>query len=337
MLFIQLRNYYKLELKKMKRLLLSSLLLTSLATAEEMKTDTSFDELLTRTNLSFTMNDGNLNPSIFIPVYYGNKNQFFSGIGYTSGNLKESSAIDNFSDSKNALVSNSKDLLINYISYSTFLFGLKVSVGAQSTFSNIENNEFGYIHDSANLFGNGTDYYIAFDNDIELDVQRHAIRADVLLPFGEYFISRLSTSISPYTKIAVKQSTIFKPLVNETGTSSSSTVQDIAYNFIYEGQIKTGTFFDIGLLASYDNLPLKYDIDQLASSGGNFIFDTTTIDSTEVTTSYVVKILFNKRIIGGLNPSFGYGIKKIDAKDNISGKTVSTDNKIFTIGIEKRF
>ena len=313
---------------KIKQLLLSALLLGSTLTASE--------SILT--NITFNMDDdGNLNPSIFVPVYYGDDKEFYSAIGYTSGNTKEIGTITGFNDSKNALVSNSKDLLVNYLTYSTSLLGKTVSIGATSNFSKITNNEFGYIHDSADFFGNGTNYYIAFDNDIELDIQRHSIMTDVLLPFGDYFSSRLAVSLSPYTSIGVKQSTLFKPLVTDTGTSSSATVQDLAYNIKYEAQIKTGTFFDIGLLASYDNQPLKYDIAQLATSGASYIFESATIDTTEITTNYLVKIIFDKEMMGGLNPSIGYGIETLDRRDNISGQSVSSDRTKFMFGVENRF
>lgn len=319
----------------MKRLLLTSLLLSALLNASE---STFGEDILTRTNISFNIDDnGNLNPSIFVPFYYGNNNQFFSGVGYSSGNTLEVDKLTNFSDSKNSYVSNSQDLLINYISYNTSLFGFNVSIGAQSTFSKEKNNEFGYIHDSEDVFGNGTDYYVAFDNSTELDIARHAIRADILLPFGQYFVSRLSTSISPYTSIGVKQSTIFKPLVSETGTSSSSTVQEISYNFRYEAQTNTGTFFNLGLVASYDYQPLKYELAQLANNGSAYEFETNTIDTTEVRTRYIVKVLFDTEVIGGLNPSFGYGIENLERKNNLTGETVSTDKTIFTLAVEKRF
>ena len=74
---------------KTTKLILTSLLISSTLSAD----------ILTRTNLSFNMDDdGNLNPSLFVPVYYGSENQFFSGLGYTSSNTKEIEAIDNFSD-----------------------------------------------------------------------------------------------------------------------------------------------------------------------------------------------------------------------------------------------
>ena len=313
-------------MKKQTKLLLSTLLLASLANAEDA----------TLTEISFNMDDdGNLNPTFFIPIYYGDSKQFYSAIGFTSTNSKEVDSLDDYSDSKNAIISSSKDLTLNYITYKTSLLGFDVSVGAESTISDVENNEFGYIHDSNDVFENGSDYYIAFDNEVELDIKRHAIRADIVLPMGEYFTSRLSTSIAPLTTIGVEQSTIFKPLVNETGTSSSSTTQDIAYNFKYELQSHTGSLIDIGFVASYDNQPLKYDIAQLDKIEDNFVFTTNTIDSNEVTTSYMVKILFNKKILGGLNPSIGYGIENLDSKDNISGETSSTDKTIFSIGFEK--
>jgi len=311
-----------------KKLLLSTLLLTTLASADES----------TLTEISFNMDDdGNLNPTLFIPIYYGDSKQFYSAIGFTSTNSKEVDSLDTFNESKNAIISSSKDLTLNYITYKSSLLGFDVSVGVESTLSYVENNEFGYIHDDSNFFEKGDDYYIAFDNEIELDINRHAIKADVVIPFGEYITSRLSTSISPYTNIGVEQSTIFKPLVDETGTSSSSTVQDLAYNFKYEMQIKIDSFIDIAFVASYDNQPLKYDVAQLAKNETNYIFETNTIDTNEVTISYMAKILFNKKILGGLKLSIEYGVENLDSKDNVSGKTSSTDKSMFSIGFEKRF
>ncbi len=291
-----------------------------------------------RTSFTFSSDeDGNLYPTLFIPVYYGDNNQFFSRIGYTSFSYKDISSVNSFDDSKDALVSSSKELLVNYISYKTALFGFDVSVGAQSVFSHIDNNEFGYIHDSANLFGNGSDYYISFDNEIALDIQQHALRGDIFLPFGDYLNSRLSTSISPFTIIGVKQSTIFKPLVSETGTSSSKTTQELAYNFLYELRLRTGTFVDFGALASYSNQPLKYDLAQLATSGSSYVFDTNTVDTIEVKSSYLVKLIFNIKIMGGLNPSIGYGVKSLDMRNNVTHKSISSEKKFFAFGFEKRF
>jgi hypothetical protein len=309
------------------KLLLSNVLVASILSATN----------LAQTNISFNMDEeGNLNPYLFIPVYYGSFKQFYSSIGYSSTNSQEVEVLDGFSDSKNAFISSSKDLTLNYITYTYPLFGYDVSFGIESTFSNVKNSEFGYIYDSDNFFGKGA-VYISFDNSIELDIQRHAIRADVLVPMGKYLISRFFTSISPYTKIGVKQSTIFKPLVNETGVSSSSTVQDLSYTFRYDGLIKTGTFFDIALVAFYGYESLKYDVAQLAKSGSNYIFETNEIDTVEVTSRYIAKLLFNVEVLGGLKPSIGYGIENLKRTNNTLGTTSSIDKTIVTFGFEKMF
>ena len=293
---------------------------------------------LTLTNISFTMDDdGNLNPNIFLPLYYGSSNQFYSAIGYSSTNGQDVEVLDNFSDSKNAFISSSKSLILNYVTYKFSFLEYAVSVGASSRFSNVQNNDFGYIHDSDNILGQGTDYYVSFDNSVELDIQRHAVVADIIIPFGHYFSSRLFTSISPYTQIGVKQSTIFKPLVNETGTSSSTTVQGLSYTFRYDALIRTGTFFDIALVAYYDNQPVKYEIAQISNNGSEYLFESTTIDTNEVTTKFIAKVLFDIEFLGGVNPSVGYGVEKLDRKNNITGDSIVIDKNIFTIGFEKPF
>jgi len=324
------------------KLLISSLLLLSTLNAEATNLVDNIKENLsdtfTLTRISFDMDeDGNLNPNLFIPYYYGSQQQFYSSVAYSSNNLTESNVLDNFNDSKNALVSNSEDFTLNYITYKTSFFGLQTSFGIESTFSTIDNNEFGYIHDSDDIFGNGSDYYIAFDNTIELDIQRHALRADIVIPMSKYFSSRLFASISPYMSINVSQSTIFKPLINETGTSSSSTTQDISYTLRYDGLIQTGTFVNIGLEAYYDAQPLKYNIAQLAQKSGSFLFETNEIDTLETTTRFIAKLLFDVEVLGGLNPSLGYGIEKIQTKDNLTGDTTTADKTIITFGVEKLF
>lgn len=321
---------------KMK-LLLSTIFLTSTINASDT-TESNILDNFTLTNISFNMDeDGNLNPYLFIPVYYGSSRQFYSSIGYSASNMQEVEVLDGFSDSKNAFISSSKDLTINYVTYITSLFSYVVSVGVESTFSDVKNNEFGYIHDSNDFFGNGTDYYISFDNSVELAIQSHSIRADVVIPLGENFSSRFFTSISPYTTIGVKQSTIFKPLVGETGRSSSATVQDLSYIFRYDGLIKTGTFFDIALMGYYGYQPLKYDAAQLARSGSSYVFETNEIDTVEITTRYIAKVLFNVEVLGGLKPSIGYGIENLKRTNNSLDKTTSIDKTIMTFGFEKMF
>jgi hypothetical protein len=289
----------------------------------------------TLTEISFSQDDeGNLNPDIFIPIYYTDSKSLYSGIGYSSSNKKDIKKLDSFSNSKNALVSSTKKLSINYISYqgSILFFGIK------SEFIDAKNSEFGYIHDSDNLFENGTDYYISYDNDIELDIKRHGIAmgakfniVDSILP------SRFSSNIYPYTSIGVKQKTIFKPLVKETGTSSSSSLQDLSYDLKYEIYTNFNSWIDFGVAAQYSYQPIKYDIAQLKKVDNSYKFIKNEIDEVVTTKVYTAKIIFNKKILGGLNPYVGVSKTYTATKDRKKDKTTYSNKKLVLVGIEKKF
>ncbi len=293
---------------------------------------------LAQTTISFNLDKHqNINPTIFIPFYYGENKQFYSAIGYLSSNTQNVEKIDKFSESKNAYISNTKELTLNFLSYQSKVFNYKTSVGILTKFIDRVNNEFGYIHDKENIFNHSTDYYISFDNEIEIDIESYAIDVDIVIPIGQYFSSRIGVRISPYTTLRVKQSTLFKPLISEIGTSSGSSTQKIAYSVRYDALIKTDTFFDIGFMASYTNRSLKYDIAQLGYINDNYQFEINTIDTEETTLKYVVKLLLNREMMGGLKPSIGYGIESFTVKDNLTKKTSSFDKKIVVFGIERVF
>jgi len=298
----------------------------------------SADEL-TRTNLSFGIDeDGSINPSISIPFYYSEQKVLYSSLKYTSTNYTETTKIDNFTDSKSALVSDSKILEVNYISLNSKVFNIPFSIGITSSYENIHNNEFGYIHDNNNIFEQGSEYYIAFDNEIELDILSHSLSADIGISLGSYFQSRLSMKMSPFSTIGVKQSTLFKPLVSENAKSSSSTKQSYSYWMQYDVITKIEKSpINFGLNASYNYQPLKYDISQLNQKNGEFLFETTTIDSTQKTMKLLVRAIFNIKFLGGLNPSIGYGIENIKTLDNITNDETVVKKRLILFGFEKLF
>ena len=293
---------------------------------------------LAQTTISFNIdNNQNINPTIFIPLYYGKDKQFYSAIGYLSSNTQKVEKIDKFSDSKNAYINSTKELTLNFLSYQTEIFNYQTSVGISTKFMDRIDNEFGYIHDKENIFNHSTDYYISFDNEIQIDIESYAIDADIVIPIGEYFSSQIGITISPYTTLKVKQSTLFKPLINKTGKSNGSTTQKFSYSVRYDVLIKTDTFFDIGFMTSYSNRSLKYDIAQLGYINNSYQFEKNRVDIKETTLKYIVKLLFNIKVIGELKPSIGYGIEYINLKNNLTNKTDSVDKKIVVFGVEKRF
>jgi hypothetical protein len=301
-----------------------SLLPIALLTTTLCATDT-----LTHINLEQD-SDGNFHPNIFIPINW-DKNSY-SGLGYSSTTSKDISVLDGFANSKNGIITTTNDIFFRWVGYRFD----NISAAFQSNFTKIQKNEFGYIHDSENLFGNGTNYYVAFDNDIQIDMVKTGFYVDYTKKISD-ILFRVSSTLTPSTSLKVKQNTLFKPLVLNNGTSSSTTSQDFAYSLKLETYYDTNMFFKLGFEYSYDYMPIKYDIAQLATSNGNYIFEQNNIDTDQITTKYLGKIYFDKKLISELIPSIGFGNKKIKTKDNKSSSSSTKDENIFTIGFEKRF
>lgn len=292
----------------------------------------------TLSNISFESDkSGNLNPNIFIPFYYGSKNQFFSALSYTTTNYQTKKVLDNFNESKSSFSSSKQALTINYISYIKQMVGIEFTFGIESTFSKTSQVEFGYLHDKNQVFNQGENYYVSFDNEVDLTQINHSLRMNIMLPIGNNFHSRLSTVISPFNTLKVKQETLFKPLVAQNGSSSSTTTQDICYNINYEAQYSTNYNFKLGFIANYNSQSLKYDLAQLNSDNNSFFFESASIDSIETTTTFLGKIIIDVDMLGGLNPAVGYGIKNSNIKDNISNNKISINQNIVTFGFEKKF
>jgi len=301
-------------IKEMK-VILSGLLLASTLGAVET----------TLTNISFVQDEnGNLNPNIFIPVYYGSDNQFYSAVGYTSGTFSETGTLGATQDSKTSLVSNRTDVTLNYITYILPISSFSFSFGINSRFSKIENSEFAYQQSAA-----GSEYFV-IDNKTDIEVQSHNLEIQALVPLGKYFNSRLTVNVSPYTTIKVQNDAEVKSSIGSTPlTKSSTTVQNISYGSLLELQTNLDFFVNFGFVGGYSNEPLKYNI--VGSAPDDLV------DTDEVTTTYLIKVIFDKELLGGINPSIGYGIEYLDVKDNIGGGTVSTNKTLFTLGVEKRF
>ena len=312
-------------IKKMKVILSGLLLASSLGAVET-----------TLTNISFVQDEnGNLNPNIFIPVYYGSDNQFYSAVGYTSGTFSETDTLGGTEDSKTSLVSNQTDVTLNYITYVLPVNIVTFSFGINSRFSKIDNTEFAYQHvkediplsDGSTL--NINEYFIV-ENKTDIEVQSHNLEFQVLVPLGKYLNSRLTANISPYTTIKVDEKSATKSSFGITPQEkTSTTVQNISYGGLLELQTDLDFFANFGIVVGYSDQPLKYDI--VGDPGEDLV------DTNEVRTTYLAKVIFEKELLGGINPSIGYGIEYLDIKDNVGGGTISTNRTIFTLGVEKRF
>ncbi len=307
---------------KQTKLLLASLLFASTLSANDTMTNISFEQ----------DSDGNLNPNIVVPLFWSEDMSWYSALGYTSSTTKEIGKLDAFSDSKNGAVSNNTDTKLNW---ATKVIG-NYSVGLQTNFIKKDTNEFGYIHDMTDAFGNGTDYWIAFDNEVELDITKTSLLLEYGKQYGDLLI-KTSANLALSTDLKVKQSTFMKPLVSTTGTSNSNTSQDFGYAVKLEGYYDTHSLIKLGFEYGYDYSPTKYEVAQLDKVSNVWTFAKNKVDTDVTTTKYLGKIYIARKMFGDLIPSIGFGSINTKTKDNLGGGTISNNNSIFAIGVEKRF
>ena len=283
--------------------------------------------------LRFDLNmddDNNLNPDMFVPKYW--QANWFSGLGFSQNSSFSNDVLAGFSDSKYASNVNEDVVRLNILSYRTNEVGLNYSIGGDYQFRSIDKIEFGYFR-----LNNGTiDDYVAFDNNIEIEVTGLSLRGDVTFGNRDSNQFRVSAIVSPSSKLDVKQTTNFKPIVTTSGTGSSSKSQDLSYVLSLDYTHKVSENIDLRLFAHYESLPLEYDLKVLASTATSF--DKTTIDVTEVTTEVGFRLVFiNLPISDGLYPALGFSSEKFKATNNIGAGSKSTSDSLISIGFAGAF
>ena len=287
-------------------------------------------EALTKIELEKDKDD-NTNPNILLQLIWSNN--YYSYIGYKNSSSKEINSLYGFSDSKNAFVSSRNDVILNWLTREINNY----SIGIQTDFIKIENNEFGYIHDTSNTFNQGNDYWIAYDNEVDIDVTKTSLYLDYHKKLNNNIFLRASSTISLDTKLKVKQSTLFKPLVNKTGLSSSTTSQDTSYTLKFESFYDTKELLKFGFVYSYEFMPLEYDIAQIAYNNNSFSFQDSTIKSEEITTKYRFKIYLDYKVLDVLYPGITIGQTKIKTKDKISGDSSTQTSDIIGLTLQRWF
>lgn len=280
-------------------------------------------------NISFeTDSNGDISPNLFFPIYWSQN--LFSGIGYTSSKNIENSTIQNFSDSRESKAINQQNLKVNFLSKKFKKEKYSFSIGLIGEYINIENTQFGFIHDKNSLFQKG-DIWIAFDNSLDIEVLKYGLYFDVTSKLHKKIFLRLSGDITPTAKVKLAQNTRFKPLVLEGKKFENSSTQDFSYSLLLEMMFQTDLGFSLGAEYEYIFFPLKYNLAVLGKNGGNYFFQTSKIESETVTDSWIIKLILDKKILGDMQPSIGFG------KSRIVENSKTTNNDIIRFGIEKRF
>lgn len=274
--------------------------------------------------------DSNINPDLFIPIPWSQN--WFSGLGYRNSSFQEQSTLNGFSESKLSTAIKEQVVRVNIISYQVNNGNFSYSIGGDYGQTSIDKVEFGYFH-----LDNGViDDFVAFDNNIEIEVTGLSLRGD--LTYGKSADNnsiRLTAIVSPGNTLDVKQSTDIKPIVPVTGQGSSSKSQDLGYNLHLATNHKLGSFLSVGLDLQYNVLPLNYDVKVLASTADSFI--DSTVDTTQTTTRVGLRFIFNYPITGNLYPVLGITSEDVKTKDNLSGGESSFSQTLTTVGLTARF
>ena len=284
--------------------------------------------------LRFDLNmgdDNNLNPDLFIPVYW--QANWFSGLGFSQNSSFSSEVLAGFSDSKSGTSVNEDVVRLNILSYRTNNVDLNYSVGGDYQLRSIEKAEFGYFY-----LNNGTiDDYVAFDNKIDIEVTGISLRGDVT--FGNRSDTnqfRISTIVSPSSNLDVEQKTDFKPIVATSGTGDSSKSQDLSYLLSVDSNHKLWENINLRFFAQYESLPLEYDLKVLASTATSF--QQTTIDVTEVTTRIGLRFVFTKLPIAeGLYAAVGFSTEDVETTNNAGAGSESSSDSLISIGFAGQF
>lgn len=275
---------------------------------------------------------GTVNPSVFLPIAW-NEN-WFSGLGYHQSKITTQDSISGFPDSKVSTSSTDKRMRLNFISYQNRINDdWSYSLGADYDFSQIKKSEFGYFH----LVTSTVDDYVAFDNNVDIDVSGIDLRGDITWGSkSDFALVRLGMILAPSNKLDIEQTTDVKPIVPTTGTSTSTTSQDLGYQLRLESRFRVLPLLNIGLVAGYELLPLKYDVAILDPSTLNS-FTTARVDVHEKTMRLGIRFIFEYETVEKLYPVIGFFNQDIDVEDQGNGSTVSSSDTFVTLGITGAF
>lgn len=278
--------------------------------------------------------DGKMAPEAFIPFNWGNG--WSSGVGVRSRQSDSHDTILGFPDSRVGTSVGEDRLRLNLFAFekrndvSSWLFGLEYEQ------VKIEQLQFGYFQMPDPYTSNPVvaGEYVAFDSLVDVEISKPNLFANFSMK-AETINWRIGVSVSPASNLSVDQETRFVPIVNATGSRSSDTSQDLAYNMVLELEVKTASSVNLGLSYYYESLPMNYDIAILNSTANGFTDKT--VDVEQLTSRVGIKAIFKKSLAGRLKPVIGYLMEDISTKNLSTGGTEKVSKNIVIFGLESQF
>jgi len=278
--------------------------------------------------------DGKMAPEAFVPFNWGNG--WSSGIGLRSRQADSHDSIEGFADSRVGNSESEERIRLNLFSYEKIAGKSVWQFGLDYEQVNQEKLQFGYFQmpnpypDNPAVAGE----YVAFDNLIDVKITKPNLFANYTMKTSTVNF-RVGLSVSPVSSLSVDQETRFVPIVSSTGSRSSDTSQDLAYNMAIQLEIKTESSINVGLSYYYELLPMNYGIAALNATADGFIDKT--VDVEQESSRVAVRAIFKKPMAGNLKPVIGYITEDIDTKNFNTGKTASTSKSIILFGLESQF
>ena len=283
--------------------------------------------------VNFTFDeDGNAAPEFFVPHHWSAN--YFSGLGFRSRTITEQGKISVFANSRVGTFSQDQRVLLNLLTYQSGGEGTEYTAGGSLERIDIDKFQFGFFELPEALGGD----LVAFDNTIEIAVTRIKLLGDATWKFfSESLFLRLGAELSPVSQLEVKQRTRFQPIVAETGKSSSSSAQDLAYGVRFDSMVKIEGLMGIGLTAFYEFLPLSYELVILGVEDNQFVFVPADIEVEEITTRIALRFVSDLAATGDMHPYIGFGSETLVSKDVKNGGESTETRGLLLVGIENQF
>lgn len=272
--------------------------------------------------------DGKLSPDTYFPQKWSDN--WSSGLAYRSTTDFSSDTLAGITESKVGTLTDERRIRLDLLSYNSSGDGMKYTIGAAVQRTDINRNEFGYVHLVTTT--PAIDQWEAIDNRVIIGVNAFALRGDI--SFGEEkdsaYLVRMGLNVSPASSLSVTQETDFRPAAPVTGTSSGSSAQKLNWEATLETRYRPTEWLTIGIDARYEVMPYRYQIAQLNSTLNGF--SPVDIETTDITRRVGIKFIF-KRKEKESRPFVGLANETVDSKDDIAGTSTQTSQVLLLVGL----
>ncbi|MDR2884137.1 MAG: hypothetical protein LBV09_03420 [Deferribacteraceae bacterium] len=290
---------------------------------------TFFSSILYAEDINFAENteidlglnsESNLVPKVNLPIYWNSN--IYSALGINVFHTSETSDIDGTPGSRQLYEATETVYNFTPIGYRQTFSAANVYLGLVYTYRDAESSEFGYMNMPTSLGGE----LVALENNIDYNL--HSISAEFAIEYkDDFMLINLSGRISPWQYLDLSQDTVAKPIVQTNADMNTTTsMTELSYNIAGSAAFKLHRFIGVRINASYNFMPIEYDLDML-DYDGTFHFSKGNVSEEETLLSYGLQLFIPTLNIAGLSPSIGYEERKYDVNNKTTMGDISEEDK----------